>query len=86
MAKNEPIPQIVDLFEKPLTSQYTEDAKLALEVYKGLEKNGITGIYFEENDKNRYKFFVASILSEAGLDPRDIVRQVGYYGYVYINN
>ncbi len=77
MAKNEPIPQIVDLFEKPLSSQYTEDAKLAIEVYKGLEQNGMVGIYFEENDKNRYKFFIASILSDAGVDPRDIVRQVG---------
>ena len=77
MGKNEPIPQIVDLFEKPLSSQYTEDAKLAIEVYKGLEQNGMVGIYFEENDKNRYKFFIASILSDAGVDPRDIVRQVG---------
>ena len=46
----------------------------------------MVGIYFEENDKNRYKFFIASILSDAGVDPRDIVRQVGNYGYVYINN
>ena len=33
MGKNEPITQIVDLFDKPLSSAYTEDAKLAFEVY-----------------------------------------------------
>ena len=33
----------------------------------------MVGIYFKENDKNRYKFFIASIRIQAGEDPRDIV-------------
>ena len=53
MKRNEPVKQIEDLLSKPLTREYTEDNKLALEVYAALEKNGITGIYFKENDKNR---------------------------------
>ncbi len=75
--RNEPIKQIVDLFEKPLSSEYTEDSKLALEVYAALEKNGVTGIYFKENDKNKFKFFVANLKIQSGQDPRDVIREMG---------
>lgn len=77
MKRNEPVQQIKDLLSKPLTREYTEDNKLALEVYAALDKNGITGIYFEENDKNKFKYFVANMLSEAGVPPQDIIRQLG---------
>ena len=77
MQKNEPIKQIEDLLTKPVTGQYTEDNKLALEVYTALDKAGITGIYFKENDKNKYLFYVANVKSKAGQDPRDIVRELG---------
>jgi len=77
MQKNEPIKQIEDLLAKPVTGQYTEDNKLALEVYAALDKAGITGIYFKENDKNKYLFYVANVKSKAGQDPRDIVRELG---------
>ena len=77
MKRNEPIQQIKDLLSKPLTREYTEDNKLALEVYAALDKNGITGIYFEENDKNKFKYFVANMLNEAGVPPQDIIRQLG---------
>ena len=76
MQKNEPIKQIEDLLTKPVTGQYTEDNKLALEVYTALDKAGITGIYFKENDKNKYLFYVANVKSKAGQDPRDIVREL----------
>lgn len=76
--RNEPIKQIADLFEKPISREYTEDSKLALEVYAALEKNGVTGIYFKENDKNKFKFFVANVLMQApNSDPRDVIRQIG---------
>jgi hypothetical protein len=77
MAKNEPIKQIVDLFDKPLSSAYTEDAKLAFEVYAALDQRGLVGMYFEENDKNKYKYFIGDILSKAGVAPQDIIRQLG---------
>ena len=77
MSKNEPIKQIVDLFDKPLSSAYTEDAKLAFEVYAALDQRGLVGMYFEENDKNKYKFFIGDILSKAGVAPQDIIRQLG---------
>lgn len=77
MKRNEPISEIKDLLSKPLTREYTEDNKLALEVYAALEKNGITGIYFEENDKNKYKYFVSNIRIQSGEDPRDVIRSMG---------
>jgi hypothetical protein len=77
LKRNEPVKQIADLLEKPLTREYTEDNKLALEIYSMLDKNGITGIYFKENDKNKYKFFVANLRKEAGEDPRDIILSMG---------
>ena len=77
MRRNEPITQIVELFQKPLSSEYTEDAKLALEVYAALDRYGMTGIYFKENDKNKFKFFVANVKMKAGKDPRDIIREMG---------
>jgi len=75
--RNEPVKQIEDLLSKPLTREYTEDNKLALEVYSALDKNGITGIYFKENDKNKYKFFVANLRVQAGEDPRDVILSMG---------
>jgi len=77
MKRNEPVKQIEDLLSKPLTREYTEDNKLALEVYSALDKNGITGIYFKENDKNKYKFFVANLRVQAGEDPRDVILSMG---------
>ena len=77
MKRNEPVKQIEDLLSKPLTREYTEDNKLALEVYAALEKNGITGIYFKENDKNRFKYFVANVRIQAGEDPRDVILSMG---------
>lgn len=77
MGKNEPITQIVDLFDKPLSSSYTEDAKLAFEVYAALDQRGLVGMYFNENDKNKYKFFIGDVLSKAGVAPQDIIRQLG---------
>ena len=77
MGKNEPITQIVDLFDKPLSSAYTEDAKLAFEVYAALDQRGLVGMYFKENDKNKYKFFIGDVLSKAGVAPQDIIRQLG---------
>ena len=77
MKRNEPVKQIEDLLSKPLTREYTEDNKLALEVYSALEKNGITGIYFKENDKNRFKYFVANVRIQAGEDPRDVILSMG---------
>lgn len=77
MGKNEPITQIVDLFDKPLSSAYTEDAKLAFEVYATLDQRGLVGMYFKENDKNKYKFFIGDVLSKAGVAPQDIIRQLG---------
>ena len=77
MGKNEPITQIVDLFDKPLSSAYTEDAKLAFEVYAALDQRGLVGMYFNENDKNKYKFFIGDVLSKAGVAPQDIIRQLG---------
>jgi len=75
--RNEPVKQIEDLLSKPLTREYTEDNKLALEVYSALDKNGITGIYFKENDKNKYKFFVANLRVQSGEDPRDVILSMG---------
>ncbi len=77
MKRNEPVPQITELLQKPLTREYTEDNKLALEVYAALDKNGITGIYFDENDKNKYHYFVANLRVQAGEDPRDVIRDMG---------
>ncbi len=77
MGKNEPIQQIVDLFDKPLSSAYTEDAKLAFEVYAALDQRGLAGMYFAENDKNKYKYFIGDVLSKAGVPPQDIIRQLG---------
>ena len=37
----------------------------------------MTGIYFKENDKNKFKFFVANVKMKAGKDPRDIIREMG---------
>lgn len=75
--RNEPVKQIEDLLSKPLTREYTEDNKLALEVYSALDKNGITGIYFKENDKNKYKFFVANLRIQAGEQPQDVILSMG---------
>lgn len=77
LKRNEPVKPILDLLSKPLTREYTEDNKLALEVYAALEKNGITGIYFEENDKNKFKYYVANLRIQAGEDPRDVIRSMG---------
>lgn len=77
MKRNEALKPIVDLFEKPLSSQYTSDAKLALDVYALLDKNGLTGIYFKENDKNKYDFFIAHTKIMAGQDPRDVIMEIG---------
>lgn len=77
LQKNEPVKQIADLFSKPITGQYTEDNKLALEVYSAIDKAGIAGIYFKENDKNKYLYYIADIKSKAGQDPRDIIRELG---------
>ena len=46
-------------------------------MYAALEKNGITGIYFKENDKNRFKYFVANVRIQAGEDPRDVILSMG---------
>tara|TARA_B100001059_G_scaffold156962_1_gene156487 strand:- start:2906 stop:4972 length:2067 start_codon:yes stop_codon:yes gene_type:complete len=77
LKRNEPVKPILDLLSKPLTREYTEDNKLALEVYAALEKNGITGIYFEENDKNKFKYYVANLRIQAGEDPRDVIKSMG---------
>lgn len=77
LQKNEPVKQIEDLFSKPVTGQYTEDNKLALEVYSAIDKAGVAGIYFKENDKNKYLFYVADIKIKAGQDPRDVIREMG---------
>ena len=66
-----------NLFDKPLSSAYTEDAKLAFEVYAALDQRGLVGMYFNENDKNKYKFFIGDVLSKAGVPPQDIIRQLG---------
>ena len=72
--KKWPIKQIEDLLSKPLTREYTEDNKLAGCIPV---KNGITGIYFKENDKNRFKYFVANVRIQAGEDPRDVILSMG---------
>ena len=77
MKRNKPVKQIQDLLSKPLTREYTEDNKLALEVYAALDKNGITGIYFEENDKNKFKYFVANVRIQSGEAPQDVIRSMG---------
>lgn len=77
LQKNEPVKQIEDLFSKPVTGQYTEDNKLALEVYSAIDKAGVAGIYFKENDKNKYLFYVADIKIKAGQDPRDVILEMG---------
>jgi len=77
MKRNKPVKQIQDLLSKPLTREYTEDNKLALEVYAALDKNGITGIYFEENDKNQFKYFIANVRIQSGESPQDVIRSMG---------
>ena len=65
------------LFSKPLSPYTTEDSKLALEVYARLDKSGLAGIYFKENDKSKYKFFIANAMVQSGQDYRDVIREVG---------
>ena len=77
MQLNEPIGRIEDLLSKPLSSFTTEDSKLALEVYARLDKSGLAGIYFKENDKSKYKFFIANAMVQSGQDYRDVIREVG---------
>lgn len=77
MKLNEPIGRIEDLFSKPLSPYTTEDSKLALEVYARLDKSGLAGIYFKENDKSKYKFFIANAMVQSGQDYRDVIREVG---------
>lgn len=77
MRIGEPIGRIEDLLAKPLSAETTEDSTLALEVYNRLDKAGLAGIYFNENDKNKFHFFIANALVESGQDYRDVLKQVG---------
>lgn len=81
MQLNEPIGRIEDLLSKPLSSFTTEDSKLALEVYARLDKSGLTGIYFKENDKSKYDFFIANAMVQSGMDYRDVIREIGTQKY-----
>ena len=81
MQLNEPIGRIEDLFSKPLSSFTTEDSKLALEVYARLDQSGLTGIYFKENDKSKYDFFIANAMVQSGMDYRDVIREIGTKKY-----
>jgi len=81
MKLNEPIGRIEDLLSKPLSPYTTEDSKLALEVYARLDKSGLTGIYFKENDKSKYDFFIANAMVQSGMDYRDVIREIGTQKY-----
>ena len=77
MRMGEPIGRVEDLLSKPLSALTTEDSTLALEVYNRLDKAGLAGIYFGENDKNKFHFFIANALVESGTDYRDVLKEVG---------
>ena len=77
VAVGRPIPKVKEIFQRPIGIAPTNDNMIALDMYLELDKRGLVGRYFTENNTNAIKWAMMAEEVKNGKDPREVLTRIG---------